>query len=98
MEAVPLDAALAEVAGQRHHGGDRRVAAMEAGVEAGHLRHVGHAVEDGFDRREVVRLVERGQRRQLLQLGEDLPRDHGGAAEARAAVDHPVATPTMRPP
>ena len=50
VEAVPLDAALAEFAGQRHQRGDRRVAAVKAGVEAGHLRHVGHAVEDRLDR------------------------------------------------
>ena len=66
------------------------MAAVKAGVEASHLRHAGHALEDRLDRSEVVRLMERSERGEFFQLGEDLRRDHGGSAEAGAAVDHPV--------
>ena len=54
--------------GQRHELGDGRLAAVEARVEAGHLRHVRQALGDGFDRREVVRLMQRRQRNQLAQV------------------------------
>ena len=41
VEAVALDAALADRLGQRDQFGDGRLAAVEARVEAGHLRHAG---------------------------------------------------------
>jgi len=45
---------------------------MKAGIEAGDLGRVGHAFEDYFDEREVVRLMERRERDELFQIDEDL--------------------------
>ena len=52
--------------------------AMEAGVKYSDLGNVGHSLEDRFDWREVVRLVQGGQRGQFSQLGQDLAGDDDG--------------------
>ena len=72
VEAVALHAGLADLARQRHQLGDRRLAAMEARVEAGDLRHAGQPLGDRLDGREVVRLVERRERDEPPQFLEDL--------------------------
>ena len=64
---------------------------MEAGVEAGDLRHVGQPLGDRVDGGQVVRLMERRQRRQLAQLVQDLRRDDRRPGESRAAVDDAMA-------
>jgi hypothetical protein len=69
------------------HGGLLR---MEGGVEAGHLRQLGVQILHMGDGRQVVRLVQRRQRAQLLQ-----GRSRGVVhlhrlAVVRAAVHHPV--------
>ena len=54
-----------------------RVATMKTGVEARYLRNIGKLFEDCFDRREIVRLVKRGQRDKLLEFFQDfLIHDH----------------------
>ena len=72
MEAVALHAGAADLPRQGNELGDRRLAAVEARVEAGHLRYAGKPVEDRLDGGQVVRLVERGQRDERPQLLEDL--------------------------
>ena len=67
VKAVSLHARLADFARQRNELGDCRLPAMEARVEAGDLRHAGQALEHRFDRRQVVRLMERSQRDELLE-------------------------------
>ena len=47
----------------------RRLAAVETGVEARHLWHVGQALCHRVDRTEVVGLVQRGQRVEAFQEG-----------------------------
>ena len=87
MEAVALHVVADHGARQGHELGDGRLAAMEAGVEAGHLRHVGQPLGHRVDGGQVVRLMERGERRQLAQLVEDLRRHDRRPGEVRAAVD-----------
>ena len=75
---------VADLARQRHQLGDRRLAAMKAGVEAGDLRHVGQPLGDRFDRREVVRLMQRRQRNQRSQLVEHLRRRRSSGPRSAA--------------
>ena len=75
VEAVALHTGRADLARQRHELGDGRLAAMEARVEAGDLRHAGQPLRDRVNRREIVRLVERRERYQRAQLVEHLRRD-----------------------
>ena len=91
VEAVALHPGGTDLPGQGNELGDRGLASVEAGIEAGHLRHAGQAVDDGFDRRQVVRLVERSQGNQLPQPLQDPRRDHDGAIVLRPAVDDAVA-------
>ena len=84
VKAVALHAGVADLARQRHELGDRRLAAMKAGVEAGDLRHVAAGVRhDRLDRREVVRLMQRRERHQRAQVLEHLRRDDRRTREVR---------------
>ena len=76
---------------ERYEPGDRRLAAVEARIEASHLRHLRHPLEHRVDRREVVRLMERRQRHQRSQVLEHLRRDDHGCGIARPAVDDAMA-------
>jgi hypothetical protein len=91
VEAVPLQAGAAELPRQGNELRDRRLAAVEARVEAGHLRYAGQPVEDRLDGRHVVRLVERRQGDEGAQLFEDLSRDDCRTGELRSAMDDAVA-------
>ncbi len=63
---------------------------MKTSVETGDLWHIRHSIKNCFDGSEIVRLMERRQRRQLLQFGEYLGSDDGGTAKPLASVHHPV--------
>ena len=45
---------------------------METGVETRHLRHIRHLVAHGFDRGQIVGLMERRQRRQRMKVLQDV--------------------------
>ena len=66
VKAVALHAGAANLPRQRNQFRDSRLTAMEARVEAGDLRHAGKPLGHRFNRRQVVRLMERGERDQLL--------------------------------
>src|SRR5215510_8271785 len=66
------------------------MAAMKAGVKAGHLRHVGHALEDGFDGSEIVGLMKWRQWDQRPQLLEDFLIDNGRPVELWPAMHYAV--------
>ncbi|MNZ43896.1 hypothetical protein D3C78_615100 [compost metagenome] len=91
VEAVAPHAALGDGRRQGEHLREFGLPAMEGGVEAGHLGQLRRPLGDGADRRQVVRLVQRGER---VEAGEPLqyPAVHPGRpGELLAAVDHPVA-------
>ena len=71
VEAVAAHALVVEGARQRVAVGVRRMPAVEGGVEAGHLRHVRVDLRREPDRRQVVRLVQRRQRRERGQPRQD---------------------------
>src|SRR5690242_19597840 len=74
MEAVSLNPGMADFAGQWNHFCYRRLSPMETGIETCNLRNAGKSLRDGFDRRNIVRLMQRGQRRKPAEFGQDLRR------------------------
>jgi hypothetical protein len=83
MEPVALHARVVQFRRNGESLRDRRVGAVERGVEAGNLGQVGRALEQHPDRSEVVRLV---QRRERNESGEALDRvriDAHGFDESR---------------
>ena len=87
VEAVAADALVVERARQGVAVGVLGVAAVEGGVEAGDLRQVGVDRRDEADGGEVVRLVQRRQRLERGQPGEDVGVDAapGGRSRGRRA-------------
>ena len=65
VEAVAAHPSVVETAGQAEHLGEFRLRPVERRIEAGHLRDLRRRLGDGADRREVVWLVERGERDQF---------------------------------
>lgn len=64
---------------------------MEGGVEARHLRNPRAPLADHADRRQVVGLVQRRQRREGVQLGEDGVVDQHRLGQVGATVHHAMA-------
>ena len=91
VKAIALHAGFGDVARQgislRHPG----LRAVKFGVEAGDLRQFRPQAGDGADGRQVVRLVQRGQRRVAIELGQDVGRYERGPRLLLAAMHHPVA-------
>ena len=91
VEAVAAHARAVELLRDGVAVGELGVAAVEGGVEAGDLRQPGPAGADRADRRQVVRLVERGERHQRLELLQERVVDQHRGGVVRAAVHDPVA-------
>ena len=72
VETVAAHTGFGQRFGQREHLGQRRVAAVKGGVEASHLWHLGHTFQDGADGLQVVRLVQRRQGNEFVQVGKNL--------------------------
>ena len=81
MEAVTADAFLVELLWQRVAVGDFGMAAVKGRVEAGDLRKLRLSLQQGADGAEIVRLMERRERREGLK-----PLDNGIVDEDRGAV------------
>jgi len=97
VKSMVAHAGCGEIARQGELLRQRRLRAMEGGVEAGDLRHRRCSRCDRLDRGEVVRLM---QRRKWHQPGECL--DHSGVdqhwpSELGAAVNHAVPEGDDRP-
>ena len=75
MKPVTLHAAATDVARQRNHFRNRRLAAVEARVEARDLRHAREPLRRCLDRSEIVGLVQRGQRDERSEFGKYFRRD-----------------------
>ena len=87
VEAVSPDAGIMQCARQGEAAGDVSVAAVEGGIEAGHLRQVRVRRGQRADRSQIVRLVQRGERNQPLQIPHDGLVDQHRRGEAGAAMD-----------
>ena len=75
METVPSNPLFGELARQCEFLRQRRLAAMERGVEAGDLRHLRSNRADGTNRADVMGLVQWGERYQAFEHGHDLAID-----------------------
>ena len=64
--------------------------AVEGGVETGDLHGVRKRALRGADAGQIVRLVQRRQRAELLQFRKPLRVEHDGFGERDAAMHHPV--------
>jgi hypothetical protein len=64
---------------------------MEGGVETGHLRHVGPPFGDGANGQQIVRLMQRCERRELLEFGEYERLDAHRRCISAAAMHDPQA-------
>jgi hypothetical protein len=91
MKTVASDAFLKVGIRKRKSLLDLRRSAVKGGVEARHLRQIGIEPHRHFDRREIVRLVQRRKRHQSLQLRQQFRRDPGRPGMMQAAVDDTVA-------
>ena len=90
MEAVASDACFGEMPRQRKGLRDVCLAAMKRRVEAGDLWDMRRHVQDGADRRQVVRLMQRRQRYQLRQR-----RQHVAIQADWRGVMHPAMHDAM---
>ena len=98
VEAVAADALVVEPARQGEPVGELGMAAVESGIEAGHLRQVGLDRGDRADAGEIVRLMQWRQRTQRLQLGEHSRIDANRRGVVDPAMHHPVADAEQRRP
>ena len=93
MEPVALHALSRQFFRQREHLGQPRVAAVERRVEAGDLRQFRPPLEQHANRRQVVRLMQRRERRQRAESLHDAGIHQDRLRESGTAVDHTMAHP-----
>ncbi len=90
VEAVAPDAFGMELVRDRVVIGERIVIAMKRGIEAGDLRQRREILRQGFDRREIMRLMQRRQRYVALQ-----PRHDGMIDQHRPGMIRPAMHDAM---
>ncbi len=91
MKAIAADASCREFARQRKFARQRRLASVKSRIEAGDLRHIRCHSGNGPDRGDVMRLVQRRKRDQLLKTGHHLRIDHDRVGIRRSAMHDAVA-------
>jgi hypothetical protein len=64
---------------------------MKTGVKTSYLWHVGQPIEDCLDRGQIMRLMQRRQRDQFIQLRQYFFVQNGWGSEERAAMNHAMA-------
>ena len=94
VKAVPADPLLVPGIRDREPVGDLGMVAVERGIEAGDLGDIGMAGADLPDRRQIVRLVQRGQRHELLEAVQHRVVHQGRCREIRPTMHDPVADRT----
>ena len=88
MKSVAANALLVELLGKRVAVGDFGMAAMKGRVEAGDLRQLRLPLQQGADGAEIVRLMERRERREGLEPLENGIVDEDRGAIVGAAMNH----------
>src|SRR6266850_1673915 len=91
MKAVAADTCFSQIFGQREHLRQFRIGVMKAGVEADNLWDVGHSLHDDFDGRKVVWLMQRGERDELFEIGQNLLIHAHGFEVMRSSMDHAMS-------
>ena len=85
MKSIAADALLMQRAGQRQPRGDLGLVVVKGGIEASDLGKVWRQRGNGADRGQIVRLMERRERAERVELGEE-----GGIDTARRGETHPA--------
>jgi hypothetical protein len=98
VEAVAANAVVVKAARQREPVGELGMAAVERGIEAGHLRQLRLDRGDRPDAAEIVRLMQRRERTERLELGEHRGRDAHWRCELGAAMHDAVTDPEQGRP
>jgi hypothetical protein len=96
VEPVPADAAVPERGRQRQALRDLRHPPVEGGVEAGHLGHPGDPLGRRLQRGDLGREVQRRERHEGTELGEQAVVDQRRAIVVRAAMHDAVAHHVQR--
>src|SRR6185369_4829049 len=91
MKTIALQAGLTKFLWKRNQLGHCRLSTMKTGIEACHLRHVWKTIDSGFDRREVVGLMQWGEWYQFPQLLQHLRVHYCWTFKTRAAMDHAMS-------
>ena len=91
VKSVAPHAFRVEALGNRVMVGQRIMGAMKRGIEARDLGNPGHAVKKRADRRKVVRLMQRRERRVAFEPRKNLFVDQDRLIVFRSAMDHAMA-------
>ena len=91
MESVAAHAGVVQLGRDREAPRDVGIGRVERGVEARDLGQLGPPLEQERDRGEVVGLVQRRERDELLQQGDHVAVDPHRLGVIRPAVDHAVS-------
>ena len=97
MEPVAAHALAVERLGQRIPIGHLGMGPVERGVEAGHLGDVGQAAGGGLQGLDLGRQVERRERDERAELGQQAVVDERRPVVRGTAVDDPVTDHVQRP-
>jgi hypothetical protein len=93
MKSVSPKFGAADFAGQGNEVGDRRVVPMKTCIEAGYLRDLWQMFTDRLNRRQILRLMQGGERYQATKFSEDLGCHHHWNRIPWAAVHDAVPDP-----
>ena len=91
VEAIALDTFGGDRARQTKHLGNFRLAAVEGGIKAGHLRHIRQQRLQRDNAGDVMRLVEWGEWGEACEMGENLGVDDRRLRIAVAAMYYAMA-------
>src|SRR2546423_3295729 len=91
MKTPASDATSEQLVRQTEALSHRGSATMKCGIEAGDLRQIRPEPGDALHRGEIVRLMQRDQGNQLLQLRNHLRIDQGRLDELQATMNHAMS-------
>src|SRR4051812_26902122 len=97
MESVAAYAGEPPLFRERESLGDLRESTVECRIEACDVGHVGKALPSSSDERETGCLVQRCQRNERIEFGEERLVDNGRGVACAAAVHDPVTHRDRRP-
>jgi hypothetical protein len=87
MESISPQVGTTDFARQGNRFGDPRQGSVKTRLEARDLRHIGQVIENSFNRCQIMRLMQRGKRRQITEFSQDLRCHHGWICVPRTAMN-----------
>jgi hypothetical protein len=91
MKPVPLHFRAANRSRQRDQFRHTRIAAVKTCVEAGNLGHARQPFHDRFNRRQIIRLMQRGKGDEMIKISQNLGRDHSWRCVPRTTMSDTVS-------